>query len=91
MIDRKILVRYGDFNAQRTRPYIRLDLSFNYDLKLRNDRFIKSHGLNLSIYNVLFRDNDLGYRLKVYEDSFYYHNIMFLGFALPSVSYYCKF
>ena len=91
MIDRKILVRYGDFNAQRTRPYIRLDLSVNYDLKLRNDRFIRSHGLNLSIYNVLCRDNDLGYRLKVYEDSFYFHGIKFLGFALPSLSYYCKF
>lgn len=91
MLDRKLLVRYGDFNAQRTRPYIRLDLSVNYDLNLRNDRFIKSHGLNLSVYNVLCRHNDLGYRLKVYEDSFYYHNIMFLGFALPSISYYCTF
>lgn len=91
MLDRRVLVRYGDFNAQRTRPYIRLDLSVNYDLKLRNDRYIKSHGLNLSIYNVLCRHNDLGYRLKVYEDSFYYCNIMFLGFALPSISYYFKF
>jgi len=91
MIDRKIMVRYGVFNAQRTRPYIRMDLSVNYDLNLKNDRFIKSHGLNLSIYNVLCRQNDLGYRLKVYHDSFYYHGIYFLRYALPSISYYCKF
>ena len=91
MIDRKILIRYGDFNAQRTRPYIRMDLSVNYDLNLKKERLIKSHGLNLSIYNVLCRQNDLGYRLKVLHDSFYYHGIYFFRYALPSISYYCRF
>ena len=91
MIDRKIMVQYGGFNAQRTRPYIRMDLSVNYDLNLRHDRYIKSHGLNLSLYNVLCRRNDLGYRLKVYHDSFYYHGVYFFRYALPSISYYCKF
>ena len=91
MIDRKIMVQYGSFNAQRTAPYIRMDLSVNYDLNLKRDRFIKSHGLNLSLYNVLCRQNDLGYRLKVYHDSFYYNGVYFFRYALPSISYYCKF
>ena len=91
MLNRNIFIKYGEFNGSRLNPYIRLDLSVNHDLKLRNDRFIKSHGLNFSIYNVLCRGNDLGYRLKIYKDKIYYHHISFLGWALPSISYYCKF
>lgn len=91
MLNRNIFIRYGEFNGSRMNPYIRMDLSFNYNLNVRNDRFIKSHGLNLSIYNTLCRGNDLGYMLKVYNEKFYYHHVSFLTWALPSISYYCKF
>ena len=91
MLDRKIFVKYGEFNGYRLKPYIRLDLSVNYDLKVAKDSRIRSHGINLSIYNVLGRVNQLGYRLKVYENNFYYHPVAFLTFPLPSLSYYCKF
>ena len=84
-------MKYGKFNGSRMNPYIRLDLSVNYDLKVRDSRFIRSHGLNLSVYNVLCRGNDLGYRLKVYNEKFYFHHVSFLTWALPSISYYCKF
>ena len=91
MLDRNIFIKYGEFNAARLNPYIRMDLSVNYDLKVRNDRFIRSHGLNLSLYNVLCRGNDIAYRLKVYNDKFYYHHMSFLTVVLPSISYYCSF
>lgn len=91
MINRDIFIKYGEFNSSRLNPYIRMDLSVNYDFNTRAERFIKSHGLNFSIYNVLCRGNDLSYRLKVYNDKFYYHHISFLTFMLPSVSYYCRF
>ena len=91
MLDRKMFVKYGEFNANRMNPYIRLDLSVNYDLNIRDGRFVKSHGLNLSLYNVLCRTNDLGYRLKVYKDNFFYHPVSFMSLVLPSISYYCTF
>ena len=91
MLDRKMFVKYGEFNENRMNPYIRLDLSVNYDLNIRDGRFVKSHGLNLSLYNVLCRTNDLGYRLKVYKDNFFYHPVSFMSLVLPSISYYCTF
>ncbi|MBO4724787.1 MAG: TonB-dependent receptor [Bacteroidaceae bacterium] len=91
MLNRNVFIKYGEFNGSRLNPYIRLDLSVNHDLKLKNDRFIKSHGLNFSVYNALCRGNDLGYRLKIYKDKIYYHHVSFLTWALASISYYCKF
>ena len=32
-----------------------------------------------------------GYRLKIYKERFYYQHISFMKWALPSISYYCKF
>lgn len=91
MINRNIFIKYGKFNGQHLNPYMRLDLSFNYDLNVRKSSLIKSHGLNLSLYNTLCRGNDLDYRLKIYKDRFYYHHVSFMTWALPSISYYCRF
>ena len=91
MINRNIFIKYGDFNANRLDPYIRLDISVNYDFKIRDSGHIESHGLNLSLYNVLCRSNDLAYNLKIYNDMFYISHLTFLGWVLPSISYYCKF
>ena len=91
MLNRNIFIKYGDFNGGRLNPYIRMDLSVNYDLKVRRDRFIKSQGLNLSMYNVLCRRNDIAYMLKVYNDKFYYHHMTLQSVVLPSISYYCSF
>ena len=91
LLNRNIFIKYGEFNASRLNPYIRLDLSVNYNLKVRNGGSLKGHGLNLSLYNVLCRGNDLGYRMKVYENEFYYQHLSFMSFVLPSISYYCRF
>lgn len=91
LLDRKFFVKYGEFNGSRLNPYIRLDISVNHDLKVSKNSPIRSHGVNLSVYNLLGRANQLGYRLKVYENHFYYHPVTFIQFPLPSLSYYCKF
>ena len=91
MLNRNIFVKYGEFNAERLRPYMRLDLSVNYDLKVKSSSSIKSHGLNFSLYNAFCRANDLGYRLKIYKNRFYFRHETFMKWALPSISYYCKF
>ena len=91
MLNRNIFVKYGKFNGQHLNRYMRLDLSVNYDLKVRNSGFIKAHGLNLSLYNALCRGNDLDYRLKIYKNRVYYQHVSFLTWALPSISYYCRF
>ena len=91
LLNRNLFVKYGEFNANRLNPYIRMDLSVNYDLKTGKGRFLKSQGLNLSLYNVLCRGNDLAYRVKVYDNKFYYHHVTFMTVVLPSISYYCSF
>ena len=91
LLDRKLFVKYGDFNGNRVKPYLRLDLSVNYSFKVPRNSRLRSHGINFSVYNVLGRNNELGYRLKVYERHFYYHPVSFITIPLPSLSYYCKF
>ena len=91
MLDRKLFVKYGDFNGNRVKPYFRMDLSVNYSFKVSKGAPVRSHGINISVYNVLGRNNELGYRLKVYNRQFYYHSVSFLTIPLPSLSYYCKF
>lgn len=91
MLNRNIFIKYGKFNGQHLNRYIRMDLSVNYNLNVRSSGFIKSHGLNLSLYNALCRGNDLDYRLKIYKGRVYYHHVSFLTWALPSISYYCRF
>ena len=67
------------------------DADLHERLKTGKGRYLKSQGLNLSLYNVLCRGNDLAYRVKVYENRFYYHHVTFLTVVLPSISYYCSF
>lgn len=87
VLNNNLMVNFGDYNAARLRPYIRLDLSANYKWGQNNRQ-----GLNLSLYNVTCRDNELFYYLKSREDgSFVYRPVTFVLRVLPSVSYYVKF
>lgn len=88
LINGTILSEFGEFNANRLRPYFRLDISVNYDL-VRNKK--KESGINLSIYNVTAQKNDIFYRLKIYENQYGYRPLRFLLRVLPSINYYCKF
>lgn len=88
MINGNIITEFGEHNANRLRPYIRLDLSMNYDIIQSKN---KRGGINLSIYNVLFRGNEIYYRLKIYEGQYGYRGVTFLTKILPSLGFYYKF
>lgn len=85
----KIITRYGEHNACRMRPYIRLDLSVSYAIMQKNHQ---ENGINISIYNAMARRNDVLYRLTVNKDNqFAYAPLGFMLTIIPSISYYHKF
>ncbi len=88
LINNNILTEFGEHNANRLKDYIRLDVSANYDFIKRNNR---SAGINLSIYNVLCRKNEIYYGLKPSKNGFRFRSVAFLTNILPSVSLYYKF
>lgn len=66
VIGDRIVCTYSDRNAFRLPAYIRLDLSANWYF-LREAR--RQGGLNLSIYNVLCRNNVVGYGIHTDPDN----------------------
>lgn len=82
-----IITEFGEHNGARLNPYLRLDLSANYDFNTRKN--IRS-GLNFSIYNVTMYNNDLFYRVKIHKEQFAYKPYRFILPLLPSISYYLK-
>lgn len=84
----QLLTVYGEHNACRMRPYIRLDLSATYTFN-RNER--RENGINLSVYNVTGRHNDIMYRIAKDEDGYSYNPVSFFIQFMPSVSYFHKF
>lgn len=87
----RIITQYGDYNASRLKPYVRLDASVDMKFRKKHIRQIDSHGMNLSFYNLTCRSNDLYYRLKVYNGYYYYRHTTFFVKVLPSLSYYVSF
>lgn len=83
-----IITKYGEHNACRLRPYIRLDVSINRTF-IKNERM--ENGINLSVYNVLARHNEVMWRLVVDEETYAYRPMSFFLVLMPSVSYYHKF
>lgn len=90
LINTSIITQFGEYNANRLRPYYRLDASVNYKWK---GRHIRENGINLSLYNVTCHENDLFYHLKVKSNgtTFVYRPVSFIVDILPSISYFCKF
>lgn len=85
----KLIANYGDHNACRMRPYVRLDISVTCSIR-KDER--QENGINLSIYNVLARRNDVMYRLTLTDDDrFGYRPMSFMLRLVPSISYYHKF
>ena len=88
-INTNFLIDYGEHNANRLKPYERLDLSVNY--KWYTSLF-REQGLNLSVYNVMGRGNELFYYVSTKAGAdFAYKPISFVVDVLPSISYFCKF
>lgn len=88
LLNGNIVSEFGAHNANRTKPYSRLDVSANYEIVNRRG---KNMGLNFSIYNLLLSENEIYKRLKFYDGEFYYSGFSFLVKILPSVSFYYKF
>lgn len=84
----QILTVYGEHNACRMRPYIRLDLSATYTF-IKNQK--QENGINISLYNALGRHNDIMYRISKESDGYKYGPISFFLQYVPSISYYHKF
>lgn len=85
MMSNVLVSQYGEHNANRLRPYLRLDLSVNYEFCKR-----LRQGINLSLYNATARHNDIYCRLKIYKGNYSYHPISFMIPILPSISYFIK-
>jgi len=85
-----MICNYGERNAHRLPAYIRLDLSANWFFLKQAKR---EGGLNLSIYNVLCRENAVGYGLKVNmeEQSYQFRPTTFGLKFMPSLSVFFKF
>ena len=85
----KIITNYGEHNAYRMGPYVRLDLSATYIIKKTGSQ---ENGINVSVYNVLARRNPVMYRLHVTQkNKFAYAPLAFMLRVVPSISYYHKF
>lgn len=84
----KIITLYGEHNAERMRPYIRLDLSVDCTLSEKDGC---EHGINLSVHNVLARENEVMYRLYVNDEGFSFNYMAFPLKLMPSLSYYFRF
>jgi hypothetical protein len=89
LINGNILSMYGQHNANRLRPYFRMDTSVNYKW---NGKSIREQGVNLSLYNTTSHQNDLFWRIKTKNiGAFAYQPTSFMLDMLPSISYFCKF
>lgn len=88
LINGTLVSEFGEFNANRLKPYFRIDLSANYNFSCKNGR---ESGINFSVYNATCRANHLFYRLKFYKGKFGYRPVQFLLRILPSINYYYKF
>ena len=89
IMEQRLMAKYAEHNSNHLRPYFRLDGSVNYHFN--PTRHIREHGLNLSIYNMTGRENDLFYYMSWGNDEFYYKRMSFMLRVLPSISYYMKF
>ena len=88
IINNNIIAEFGEHNACRLKDYIRLDISANYDIIKREKR---NAGINLSIYNVLCRNNEIYYGFRTTKNGFKVSATSFLTNILPSISFYYKF
>lgn len=84
----QIITKPGEHNACRMRPYMRLDLSATLEL-YRKDNIL--HEINISLYNVTGRRNDVMYRLKEKDGAWSYGPMSFFMRWIPSISYCFKF
>ncbi len=89
LMNNNLITEFGEYNGNRLNPYIRLDLSVNYDFKMKGN---KTSGINFSLYNATMCKNNVGYRLKLTKkNEIYYQKLSFIPYIIPSINYYFSF
>lgn len=89
LLNNNLVIKKGEYNGVRLRPYVRMNLSANYKWKCgkRNE-----HCINLSVYNATRSSNDLFYFMSVNDNNeFRYKPMTFAINIMPSISYTYKF
>lgn len=89
LLNGQLIAEFAEHNANRLKPYYRIDGSINYHL--HPTRSIHEQGLNLSVYNMTANNHDLFYYMKANAEGFHYKSMKFFMRVLPSISYYMKF
>ena len=85
-----LLCNFGQYNAERFKPYVRIDLSVNYYFSRSGDG--RENGINFSLYNATGRKNDIFYRINYTEDArFNYSSMYYKIMFLPSIGYFHRF
>lgn len=88
-VNGNLLLKYGDYNGSRMKPYSRLNLSVNYKW---HTSFAREQGVNFTLYNALGQSSQLFYYISVQGGGeFAYRPVNFFVKILPSLSYFCKF
>ncbi len=89
LMDNNLITEFGEYNGNRLNPYFRLDLSVNYDFKMKNNR---KSGINLSLYNTTMCSNSVDYRLRITKkNEIYYTPTTLIKTIIPSINYYFSF
>lgn len=88
MISQNLVSEYGRHNGCYLPPTHRMDLSLTWRLPRRRHA---DHSLNLSVYNVYARRNELFRYLNTFEHKFAYASAYSICRALPSIGYTLKF
>ena len=90
VVGSRLVCSYGPYNAERLPMYAKLDLSANWFIK-KSPKL--THGLNVSMYNVLGRVNALGYGLHYNREDntfeFRPNNIQIR--FMPAIAYFIRF
>lgn len=90
MVGSQLVAVFKGHNAGRLEPYVRLDMNTRYHFRSRGRL---EHGLTLSAYNVLARQQEL-YRTIECRRSLvqWSYKSIYLGITvIPSIAYYLKF
>lgn len=90
MVGSQLVAVFKGHNAGRLEPYVRMDLNTRYHFRSRGRL---EHGLTLSVYNVLARQQEL-YRTIECKRSLvqWSYKSIYLGITvIPSIAYYLKF
>ena len=91
VIGDRLICNYGERNGARLPAYVRLDLSANWYFRRHKDG--RKNGLNFSIYNVLCRENAVGYGVhaRPKDGTYVFKPTAFAIKFMPSVAYFHKF